>query len=302
MRAHYAHITDVVRKYNPQLTEQNIRDGELLRNQDEDQLWAAIEDAEARFESRTGNPQREVRVGEPSRPRTWETHSADLRRHQAGIKFWLDNKRVRPLDPDKGDSIQIRRGRHDWQDITANTERYNFDHTKGWVRVFTRFAGGRYLRKAAQDKALRITYRHGAPGGTRRVPGQTELTAKAASGDTTLSVEDPTMMPRGNAIAFLGGTEYVSVTGRNPDAGTVDVARGVRATDSKSHSAGSTLHYCPLSVREGIAARAAKELLTHEGWVTELASGEGLDTKSKMQEWQEMFDETVGEFAEVRAL
>jgi len=71
MRTYYAHPVDVLRKYNPQLTESSINNNDYIGNRDVEQIVARLEGVEAQFDDLTRNPYRKVRVGEPGRPETW---------------------------------------------------------------------------------------------------------------------------------------------------------------------------------------------------------------------------------------
>lgn len=301
MRTYYAHPVDVLRKYNPQLAMSDLETDSLIGHEDLEKVLARIEGVESEFESLTRNPFREVRVGTPDQPRSWEHQEAELYRTEYGAKIWLDNMNITPLDPAKGDELHIRKGKDSWDHITPEEgDRWEADYEKGWIRIFSRYRRSVH-RSQLRDKFLRITYRHGAAGDKINDAGQTELTAAAASGDTVLQVEDAGAVPR-TGILFVGGDEYVSLTGRDHGADELTVSRGVRATQAGPHDAGTTVHYCPLVIREAVAGRAAQELLRYEDWVDDLVESGGYPAKEKMSDWQDEWESVLNKFSGVRSI
>lgn len=301
MRTHYAHPVDTLRKFNPQLTMQNLRNNDYIGNDDVEKVLAAIEGAESEFDTLTRNPFREVRVGTPDHPETWEVQDSEMYRTEYGVKIWLDNRDIHPIDPGKGDAIQMRQGKNHWDDIT-NEEgtKWEMNTEKGWIRVFSRYRRSAH-RQQLRDMFMRITYRHGAPGGRHHKAGQTELSAAVTDVDSALPVEDPQVLQR-NGVLFVGGDEYVSASGWDLDAGTVDVARGIRGTEAQAHDAGTTVHYCPLQVREAVACKSAKELLRYEDWVDELIESGGYSARDKMEDWTGEWESALDKHSEVRVV
>ena len=297
METYYAHPMDVLRKFNPQLTEASLDQDDLIGGPgDREQVLARLEGVESDFEALTGNPQRMVRVGEPTRPETWEVHGASLYRHQGGTKIWLDEGHVAPIDPDEGDAVHLRTGRDTWRDITDEAKRWDVNSRKGYIRVYSRVRH-RVWRNAIKDEALRITYRHGAPGGRRGEPGETRTTAETSVGDSTVQVGDETMLPRRGVVKL--GDEYVRVSSRGE--GSVDVARGVRGTTEKQHDEGAVAHYCEVSIREAVAAKTALELLSYADWINELVDADGMRTSDKREIWEQEWEKTLSKFSEVRS-
>lgn len=300
-RTHYCHPVDPLRVFDPQLSMADLEsDGYIGSADDLDRVLAAIEDAESEFDSLTRNPQREARVGVPGEPETYEQHPADLRRNQSGIKVWLDNASVMPIDPDKGDAIEIRTGRHSWRDITARDDRWEMNNRDGWIRFFTRLRNTFY-RPAARDRILRICYRHGALGEDNHSAGQTELSADLASGDTSASVEDAGRLPR-DGLVLIGGDEYA--TCRRRADGSIELpARGVRGTTGQAHGAGTVVHHCPSDVRKAVAHRAATELLTYDDWVHQLVQTEhGIQSSMKTDEWNATWEKALSKYSEGRII
>lgn len=301
MRTHYAHPVDVLRKYNPQLTMSDLASDALIGNEDLEQVRARIEAVEAEFESLTRNPFREVRVGNPGQPRSWEHQEAELYRTEYGAKIWLDNMNITPLDPAEGDELHIRKGKDSWDRITPEEgDRWEADYEKGWIRIFSRYRRSVH-RSQLRDKFLRITYRHGAAGDTINDAGQTDLASSATASATTLQVEDAGMVPR-TGILYVGGDEYVSLTGRDLSTDELTVSRGTRATSAQSHPAGTTVHYCPLDIREAVAAKSAREVLRYEDWVDDLTDANGPGAKAKAEQWEQTWQAALEKRSGVRSL
>ena len=302
MRTHYAHPADVLRKYNPQLTVEALEQEDYIQNDDLAQVVARIQDVESQFDSMTGRPMRATRVGSPGAPRTWEVQSAELYRNEYGAKVWLDNDRLMPIDSSKGDTIELRTGKDQWDDITdAEGDRWEADYEKGWIRVFARYRRSVH-RKQLRDKFLRVTYRHGAQGGRHDQAGQTTLSEGVATGDMTMQVDEPTAL-RPDGVFFVGGHEYVRADSVDFKTGEVSLAtRGNRGTTETQHDAGTTVHYCPLQLRGAVAGKAAVELLRYEDWVDELVDGGGYSVRDKMEDWEDEWSKTCAKFSGVRSM
>lgn len=298
-RTHYCHPVDPLRVFDPQLSMSDLESNGYIGSQDdEDRVLAALEDAESEFDSLTRNPQREVRVGVPGEPATFEHQSADLRRNQNGVKVWLDNTHVTPIDPDEGDSIEIRTGRDSWRDITNESDRWEFNYRDGWVRFFSRLHRSMY-RQSARDRIIRICYRHGALGGDPHSAGQTTLTSGVTSGDSTAEVDDYARLPQ-EGLLLVDGSEYVSA--RRGAGGTLELnARGIRGTTDQDHESGSVVHFCPSDVRKAVAHRAAIELLTYDDWVHQLVDTDhGIQSSMKTDEWKETWEKTLSKYSGAR--
>ena len=298
MRTYYAHIADVLRRYNPQLTVDDIRDEDFLQHDDEEQLLAVIEEVESEFDDLTGNPFREQRYGSVGSPATYDHYGADMYRNQSGIKIWLDTNGITPIDPAK-DVVEIRQGKDNWKDITdSEGTRWEMHYRDGWIRVYRRIANTIY-RPALRDDFLRLSYRYGAPGGSRQKAGQTTLSSNATTSDTTFDVADEARLP-GSGILKVGD-EYVRLTSKS--SGTLVVERGKRATAASSHSSGEVVHYCPLQIRRAVSARAAQELLRWEDWVLDLAGGdEGFSATQKRDDWQSTWEQVLAKYSAVRSV
>ena len=295
MRTHYAHPVDALRKFNPQMTINTLEQEDFVGVDDLERVLSTIEGVEATFDSLTGNPMRRVRVGDPERPESWEVQSASLT-NQGGIKVWLDNKHIAPLDGAEGDALEIRTGRRSWRDVTDAANRYDLNGRKGYVRFFTRYTRS-FWRKALRDEAVRICYRHGAQGGSRTEAYETTLEATALPSEDTMDISGSSGLHRGAILKV--GDEYVSVTSASDPVG---VARGVRGTTASEHSAGEAVSYVPLDVREAVAAKAAVELMSWADWTNELVDADGMRVSDKVEKWEARWNEALEKRSEVRHL
>lgn len=305
-RTTYAHPVDVLRKFNPTL----IAKGDLDSNEyigttdDEELVRARIEGVEDQFEDLTRNAFREQRVGNPGEPRTWEYHEADFRRYQHGVKVWLEHRNALPFDPTAGDTLEIRTGRDRWKDITDQEgELFEANYREGWVRIFSvyRYAGS--WRSAALDRNVRMTYRHGSLGGDRDLGGETSLDGQLAESANTISVQDASRLPH-RGLLLVGGDEYVKFSGKDLDAESLTgVSRGLRGTTDQQHADGAQVHYCPVAIREAVAARTAVELLEYDDWVDSLVeASEGFAKPQKVSDWNGEWEQALNKHSEARML
>lgn len=100
---------------------------------------------------------------------------------------------------------------------------------------------------------------------------------------------------------LVDGNEYVRVTNVDPANDTVDItSRGLRRTDeTSSYSSGDVLHYCPMRVREAIAAKAAAELVRYDAFVDSLLDDNGdVSADRKLDDWEQEYQNTVARHSE----
>jgi len=263
-RTHYALPVDVLRKFDPGLTQGSLASNDLFGNEDEELILSYIEAAERKFDSRTGHPYREQREGSPGEPYTYEKMDADFWRYQDGTRVWLDHWPVVPFDSAEGDTLEIRVGRNNWKDITDQEgSLFEANWPEGELTIYAaRYRGS--WRNASFTNNIRVTYRYGAFGSDPDEGGQTELTSDTTGDgtDTTLDIADARRLPPAG-ILNLGGVEYAHLTERDLANDTITVTRGVRYTDASDSNltSGDVVHYCPENIREAVAARAARELI-----------------------------------------
>jgi len=215
--------------------------------------------ASQRWDRETGSPARQVRVGAADRKATWEVHDSPDR-SGFPLVISLNNGDIQPLDPAAGDAIEVRTGRDSYEDVTDEEgDEWVIDNRRGQLKLF-RFLVRRLHFEGPDERLVRLTYRHGALGGSRDEGAATTLTSSVTGGDTTLPTSDPSAFPATPFVAGLGtsaGFEHVRVTDIDTETGDVTVVRGVEQTDADTHPDGATLQYVPPSLREAVAARAA---------------------------------------------
>jgi hypothetical protein len=215
--------------------------------------------ASQRWDRETGSPARQIRVGAADRKATWETHDSPGR-SGFPLVISLNNGDIQPLDSSVGDAIEVRTGRDSFEDITDEEgDEWVLDNRRGQLKLY-RFLVRRLQFEGPDERLVRLTYRHGALGGSRDEGAATTLSSSVTSVDTTLSTSDPAAFPTAPFVAGLGtsaGFEHVRVEEIDSGAGTVTVTRGVAQTEADSHPEGAILQYVPPSVREAVAARAA---------------------------------------------
>lgn len=250
----YCTPEDVILKLDDDPTKVQSNRLESFRNR--------AESASQQWDTDTGNPMRTVRVGAPERKPTWETHQAREASRTPPIRIGLDNRNINPIDPDEGDTIEVRTGRNDYRDITDEEgDEWVLDERRGAIRIF-RYIIQRAYWENPTDRFLRITYRHGGLGGDPSEGYGTTLDGSVENGDTTFSVADASGFPTTEFSALVGtadSLEAVRVTDITGDELTVD--RGIRYTDDVDHADGATINYAPADVREAVAAKAAEMLV-----------------------------------------
>lgn len=299
-RLYYATPLDVLRRFDPQLSQAALNNGEHIGNNDEEQVISRIEGVQHTFE-REGRPFREVRVG--GGPGTYVYKGLPGRDFPYHIH--LDHFDIVPFDPAAGDVIERRSGRDSWIDIT-NDEGSDWvaDYRLGKLTLYALPGRGHLpMLRQYRDRFIRLSYRHGAPGGDTQSGGQTTL-GESLSGDQTgsVSVADASRLPMGGGTMLVNGTEYVYVSAVDIDADTVTIDdRGLRGSDSStSHSSGDVLHYCPLSVREAVAAKAAREAVLYDDWTDQLVeTGGGAPApQAKLEAWESEYQNAVARYSD----
>lgn len=300
MRSYYSHPVDVLRKFDPTLTESALDNNDLFGAADKEKVWARIDEVESDFENETGNPQRAVRQGVPGHPNTWEYQDASLRRVQNGVKVWLDHSQVIPFDPNTDDVLEIRTGKDQWRDITSERGvRWEMNPEDGWVRIFSRIARSLWSQ-SMKDQILRTTYRYNALGGDPERSGETTLTSSVDDTETAWTVQDPQRLPP-RGIVYVGAEEYVEIEDIDYDTGDVTVGREKRGTTATSHASGTTVHYCPNRIRGTIAGQVAAEMVMYDDIVDELATpSDDISRNDRITNWQDDYEGLLASFAQVR--
>jgi len=299
MNTPYCLFEDVLRRFDP-TTDPSDFEQELQSRNPKQKYEAAIENKSNEFEQKTGHAWRETRVGSPDAEETYEYHGEDYDKFRRGVKVWLDHREVLPLDPDKGDSLEVRTGRNNWRDVTDQAgDRYGANYPEGWIRIYAGFRTPARWNREIEDRNIRVSYRYGSLGGDRGRGGETRLSGSVDDSGGVLPVEDASRLPA-HGLVTLGGSEYARFSGADHGAEELTgVSRGVRATDAQAHDAGDTVHYCPLPVREAVAAGVACEMITYDDWTDILVDADaGLSHSDKREQWNKEFEREAARRAE----
>ena len=300
---------DTVRRFDPQQTRDDLENNDFLGDPefgDSERFRARIEGIEDQFVTDTDTALRPTRVGSVGAPATYEHHDNKYWKHTPSTVY-LDHRNIHPIDATQGDAIELRVGINQWRDITADEgERWVADYKMGKLELYSRVRGHRGYRNIRDQRFVRLTYRHGALGGDRRYGGQTTLSASLdnrTDPPTTVDVENAARLPSSGGTMLVGGFggEYVRVGTVDPQANTIEIAaREQRGTTSTTHDAGAIVHYCPLNVREGIAAATARELVLFSDWADRMVdeNENTLSQQAKLDEWKSEFESVVARYTE----
>ena len=303
-RLNYALAEDVVRRaFGGVITTgpgndiaTTLDNNELLGTQDDRETLASrIEAVESQWD-REATPMRAVQIGSGDAPRYFDAKGSPW-----PVKIYLDHMNIAPLDANAGDFIQTRTSRDTYHDITAEEgTAWTADYEQGVITVY-RYPGAGQLPAfhRIRDKFVKINYRIAA-GGDLFNAGETTITESLTDTDTgQVSVADASRLPRSTETMLLGGSEYVTVSDVDHDADTVSLAtRGQRYTPAESHDSGDTLHFCPLDVRDAVAAQTAREIANTELWTEAFFDSGDIDRASMMEEWQREWDRTVNTYSQ----
>lgn len=122
------------------------------------------ESATQKWINRTGRPFHPVRKGAQDEPRSWETHDVhDVTSFQP-VTLMLDDQRILPLDPDKGDVLEVRTKRDTWDDITdSEGQKWALDYRTGRLMIYRRRVNLTPFDDP-RKRFVRITYRYGPLG------------------------------------------------------------------------------------------------------------------------------------------
>lgn len=299
--ASYCHVVDVLRKFNPQLTESNLDSNDYIGNEDREQIRARIDAVGSTYDGRAVAA-RQLRVGSPGAPETYEKHDAPHRGWKRQMLIDLDGRNVLPFDPNEGDVIEVRTGRDQWEDITANAgDDYVLEAGPGRLNLYRRLIGRLYFEDR-RNRFLRVSYRHGGLGGSRGRGGQTTLDGSLDDTTTTVSVANAARLPD-SGVALIGNDEYVRITDVDYQTDELTVVRGVRATTAASQADGAVIHYCPEAIRDAVAGMTAAELVRYDDWTATIVDGDAsINPQQKIDDWEEAFDSVCAANSDVRVL
>jgi hypothetical protein len=300
-RLTYATVVDVARRFDPRLDQASLLSGELLEGDanDVETIQSRLDGIESKWD-RQATPMRAIPIGSRTAPKVFDAKGSPW-----PVTIYLDHQNVAPLDPSMGDFIETRAGRDNYTDITAQRgSAWTADWDMGTITVH-RYPGAGQLPAfhRIRDKFVRISY-HVAAGGDRFRAGETTLTESLGeSADGEVSVTQASRLPRGGGVMLVGGGsipggEYVDVASVDHDADTVEIAdRGLRGTSNVAHDSGGSIHYCPMDVREAVAAKAAVELALTEDFTEWLFDGD-VDRQTRMDTWDSEWSNTVASYSD----
>lgn len=298
-RFNYAIVEDVLRKFELDISESDF--GNEVKNSETvlERIRSHLEGVESEFENLTDKPYREVRIGFPDTPGTYEYLESYGGKQSITnpTNLYLNHREVVPLDSTQDDVFEIRTGRDTWKDKTdAEGDEWRADYKMGKIEYFAGPGRGTLSLRGIKDwgnEVARLSYRYGALGGDQNEAGQTALTNQltdGSTGDTT--VDNLNRLVYGQNIYLLEGSEYVlaTVDGNNF---SID-QRGMRNTTDEQHPAGSTVHYCPLHIRDGISAKAAIELLRQDDTLDILIeAGSELQRNEKIRQLESQWNRLI---------
>lgn len=297
-RNYYALPTDVIRKFDPTLSAADIGSGALGEGGVED-IRARLDEVESELERTTEHAWRETRVGHGTE--SYEYHGSSFRRYQNGVKVYLDHRHVLPLDAVAGDVLAVRESRDSWKDVLGNANvDYELDNELGILHVW---GIRRYVWHGPHDdRAVRLSYRYGSLGGDRNRGGETTTTESLANDGASVAVANAARLPP-DGVMLVGGKEYVRASA-DPATDTVTLHdRGIRGTASDTHTTDTTIHYAPMSVRSGVAAKAAVELVLYDDHVENLMeTRESPHYQDKIDAWEAEWDRLLAKESEVRSV
>jgi len=302
-RLTYATPVDVARRFDPRLDQAGILAGELLEGEanDAETIQARLDGIESKWD-RMATPMRSIPIGSPSVPKNF-----DARGSPWPVKIYLDHQNVAPLDENRGDFIETRTSRDSYTDITNQEgSAWTADYDMGVLTIY-RYPGAGQLPafRHVRDKFVRISY-HTTAGGDRFRAGDTTLTQSITDNDTgTVSVQNAKELPRGGGVMLLNGAsipgaEYVQVDSVDHATNEIEIAsRGLRGTSDGDYDSGTEIHYCPMDVREAVAAKAAVELAITEDFTEYLFDGD-IDRQTRIEQWDTEWSNTVGTYTDQR--
>lgn len=299
----YCHPVDVLRKFDPTLTESDLSNNDFIGNEDLAQVRARIDSVCSDFEDQTGHAFRRNRMGSPGATETYESQQVINTRPTAPLWASLDWRPVLPFDSASNDTLEIRTGKDSWDDVTDSAgSEFTLDHRTGRLKLY-RILINRIFWGADDDRFLRATYRYGALGGDQTEGGQTTLDGGIADSDTSVDVANAARLPN-RGIVLIANDEYARITDVDYSTDTLTLSRGERVTSKASHSDGDVVHFCPENVRDSVAAEAARELLLYDDWTDQLVdTGNGApQPQQKLDDWESTWEQALGKHTEVRRL
>jgi hypothetical protein len=261
---------------------------------DRETFTTAIEAIESKWD-REATPMRAVPVGSSTVPKFYSAKGKPW-----PVRLYLDHRHIQPIDAAQGDFVEVRTGRDQYKDYTSQEgSAWTADYEKGIIEVYR--APGRGQLPAfhrVREKFLKINYRKAAGGDFSRA-GETTLDSTLASGTTgTVDVADASQLPEAGEPFLLGGSEYAYISSVDHDNDTITIdERGIRFTTAVQHAAGDAVHFCPIDVRDAVAAMSAARIFETED-LHEAAFDGDLDAEGKMETWVGEYNDAVGLYSD----
>jgi len=283
-RVSHAIPIDVVRRVDSSIEQADIGD-EYSLSVSRDVILAHIEGVEREFERRA--------IELTDQQSVEELHEGVDR--DFGYTVYLDQPNVKPLDPEAGDTVEVRTGDDTFTDVTDQSF---VDTDAGIIEVDTRLIQLHPYFPQDTNYRFRVTYRFG---GDADESGETTLD-QPVSDSTSLPVDidvtDAESLATGD-IVLLGTTEYALVSATNTDTDTITLSqRGLRGTAVTTHDSGEQVVNLPVDVRDAVSAKVATRLLRQDNFLDTLTEGEGdaIDTSTKIEQLEEEFEQAVSRY------
>lgn len=282
----YCLPVDVIRKFNPQLTQNSLDQNDYIGNNDRQQIRARIDSICSSYENQTGRVFRRRRIGAKGNTATYEHQNVQGEQGFPPMRASLRYDQVLPFDSNEDDVLEVRTGKNDWDDITDEAgDEFVLNHRDGTLELY-RWLIDLIYWDARDQRYLRTSYRCGALGGNPDLGGETTLDGSITDSDTSINVVDATGLPA-RGVLLLGNGEYARLTNTDRSTDTLTVERGIRSSSAEAHDDGDLVHYCPEYIRDGVAAKVAIELLNYDDWVDELTeAGGGRGASDKIDTWE----------------
>ena len=266
----------------------------LETEDDREIIQARLESVESQWD-REATPMRAVPVGSSAAPKYFDAKGTPW-----PIRIYLQHQNVRPLDPAMGDFIETRTARDAYADITNREgSSWTADYDDGIITVHKLPGAGQLPAfHRIREKFVKISYHLGA-GGDFASAGETTLSSNITDTETgSVDVTHASRLPRSGETMLLGGTEYVYVSEVDHETDTITIdKRGTRLTQSSSHESGTTVHFCPVDVRDAVAAVGAIEIARTEDFNESMFDGD-INISAKKDDWEAEFDRAVNRYSD----
>lgn len=302
-RTRYATPEDVVRRAlggtlgrkSANTVASALDDSAILETEDDrETIVSRLEAAESQWD-REATPMRAVPVGSSSAPKYFDAKGSPW-----PIKIYLSHRNVHPLDPQMGDFLETRTARDRYRDITSREgQAWTADYDDGIITIYRKPGAGQLPAiHNIRDKFAKVSYHLGA-GGDFASAGETTLATDITDKETgTIDVNHADRLPRSGETMLVDGAEYVYVSDVDHAANTITIAeRGARLTQKQAHSKGTTIHFCPIDVRDAIAALAAVEVANTEDFTEAMFDGD-IDRSQKMDDWRAEYNRAVNRYSD----